>query len=172
MFPLFRRRFESMALGYVSLRIIEFITQIAASIVPLLLLSLGKEFVNSGMQDPAAYEAIGASLLATRYWSYETLYLVFCLSALLFYTMLYRTKLVPRFVSVWGLIAATLVLINTLLEWFGINLGDAFSMVTGLPMLLNELFLGVWLLIKGFSPEADLYPSPSLAAGQGRLSPT
>ena len=163
MFPILRQRFESMALGYVAFRIIEFVTQIAASVVPLLLVTLSEESVRAGA--PGS-QAVGELLLATRYWSYEMLYLVFCLSALMFYYMLYQTRLIPRFISVWGLIGATLVLANTVLEIFAIDLGTSIGMITGLPMLLNELFLGVWLIVKGFSPDAEIYDSAEASAKQ------
>jgi hypothetical protein len=163
-YPILRQRFESLALGYVSFRIIEFVTQIAASAVPLILVTL-----SGGVASQAAPEALGELLLATRYWTYEMLYLVFCVSALMLYYMLYQTKLVPRFISVWGLIAAVLVLINTIFEIFGVDLGTAFSMVTGLPMLLNELFLGVWLIVKGFSPDAVIYDPTQEEMLQGQL---
>ncbi len=166
MFPILRQRFESMALGYVALRIIEFVTQIAASVVPLVLVTLSVDLVRVG--GPAS-ESLGEFLLATRYWSYELLSLVFSLSALIFYYMLYQTRLVPRFLSIWGLIGSALVLANTLFEIFGIDLGSGISLVTGLPMLLNELFLGIWLIVKGFSPNAAVYDTAGDAAREGEL---
>lgn len=166
MFPILRQRFESMALGYVAFRIIEFITQLAASIVPLVLVTLSGGFVAAGAQAP---QAAGELLLATRYWSFEMLSLVFALSALMFYYMLYHTRLVPRFLSLWGLIGSGLVLINTLFEIFGVDLGAGVGIVTGLPMLLNELFLGVWLLVKGFSPDAEIVDSTEAASKPAQL---
>ena len=165
-YPILRQRFESLALGYVSFRIIEFVTQIAASAIPLILVTF-----SAGLASPAPAEAqvFGELLLTTRYWIYEMLYLVFCVSALMLYYMLYQTKLVPRFISVWGLIAAALVLVNTVFETFGVELGTAFSMITGLPMLLNELFLGVWLLVKGFSPDAVINDPTQEEVFQGQL---
>jgi hypothetical protein len=162
MFPILRQRYESLALGYVAFRIIEFITQLAASIVPLVLVTL------SGTGTPVS-QAMGDFLLATRYWSFEMLSLVFALSALMFYFMLYQTRLVPRFISAWGFIAAALVFTNTLLEVLGIDLGTAVGYVTGLPMLLNELFLGVWLLVKGFSSDAVIYDPVEAVVSPGQL---
>jgi hypothetical protein len=54
-------------------------------------------------------------------------------------------------------------------ETFGVELGTAFSMITGLPMLLNELFLGVWLLVKGFSPDAMITDPTQEEVFQGQL---
>jgi hypothetical protein len=165
-YPILRQRFESLALGYVSFRIIEFVTQIAASAIPLILVTVSGALAGTAV--PQA-QALGELLLATRYWTYEMLYLVFCVSALMLYYMFYQTRLIPRFLSLWGLIAAVLVLINTLFEIFGVELGTAFSMVTGLPMLLNELFLGVWLIVKGFSSDAVITDPAEAVARQGQL---
>ena len=76
------------------------------------------------------------------------------MGAVLLCIMLLRTRLVPGFIAIWGLIAAALVLINTIFGWFMPDLGATLGMITGLPMLLNELFLGVWLIVKGFNPSA------------------
>lgn len=78
--------------------------------------------------------------------------LIFSLSAVLLYAMLLRSRLIPGFISLWGLIAAALVLLNTVLGWFNPGLSETLGMVTGLPMLLNEVFLGIWLIVRGFSP--------------------
>ena len=72
------------------------------------------------------------------------------------YPMLYRSKLIPRFISAWGVIGALTVLTTTMLDIFALSVGPALGLILGLPMLLNELFLGVWLIVKGFSPSAIL----------------
>ena len=76
----------------------------------------------------------------------------FSLGAVLFYYLLYRSRLVPRFISVWGFIAVALVLAWNLLETFGISISA--GMVFGLPIILNEIILGIWLIVKGFTTSA------------------
>lgn len=66
----------------------------------------------------------------------------------MFYYLLYQTKLVPRWLSAWGLIAVVLVLTWNLLETFGISFNV--GIIFGLPIILNEIFLGIWLIVKGF----------------------
>lgn len=99
LFPLLRLHFESLALAYVGFRVVEFITQILADISPLTLLTLaenpGQTGVASGLQGP------GALLLAERFWAFQMLNLIFSISALLLYFMLFRTRLIPGFISIW-----------------------------------------------------------------------
>ncbi|MBI5932511.1 MAG: DUF4386 domain-containing protein [Chloroflexi bacterium] len=155
LFPILRPRFESLALAYVGFRAVEFITQILADISPLALLTLAGDTGQTG-----AVQGLGTLLLAERFWAFQMLNLIFSLSAVLLYAMLFRSRLIPGFISIWGLIAAALILFNTVLGWFNPNLGESLGMVTGLPMLLNEVFLGIWLIVRGFNPSATAIEPP------------
>jgi hypothetical protein len=97
----------------------------------------------------SSFQSSGALLLAQRFWASQMVSITFALGALVFYYMLYGSKLIPRFLSIWGLLGAAVVLMNTLLDMFGGPPGNL-----GIIMLLNELFLGVWLIIKGFNSSA------------------
>ncbi|MCB9134416.1 MAG: DUF4386 domain-containing protein [Anaerolineales bacterium] len=149
LFPILRVRFESLALAYVGFRLVEFITQIMADVSPLVLLTLTGDTNQIG-----AVQGLGALLLAERFWAFQMLNLIFSLSALLLYAMFLHTRLIPEFISIWGLLAAALVLSNTMIGWFNPELGEALGMITGLPMLLNEVFLGLWLIGRGFNQSA------------------
>ena len=76
---------------------------------------------------------------------------IFAIAALTFYYLLYQSKLIPRWISVWGFIAATLLILVNLLEVTGIASG---LMILYLPIILNELVLAIWLIVKGFNPSA------------------
>ena len=76
---------------------------------------------------------------------------IFAIAALIFYYLLYQSKLIPRWISVWGVIAAILLILVSLLEVTGII---SELMILKLPIVLNELVLAIWLLIKGFNPSA------------------
>jgi hypothetical protein len=149
MFPILKQRFESIALGYVGFRIVEFVMQIASDISPLSLLTLSEEFVRAGAPEASSFQNLGTLLLAERYWAFQMVSITFGLGALMFYYMLYQSKLIPRFISIWGLIGAAVVLANTMFDMFGLSLANL-----GVLMLLNELFLGVWLIVKGFNASA------------------
>ena len=151
-FPILRQRFESMALWYVGFRIIEFVMQTLSDISPLSLLRLSEEFVRAGAPESSSFQALGTLLLAERYWAFQMVTIALVLGALMFYYMLYQSRLIPRFISVWGLIGALAVLATAMLDTFGISPGSLEFL--GVLMLLNELFLGVWLIVKGFNPSA------------------
>jgi hypothetical protein len=161
MFAVLRRRFESTALGYVAFRIIEFVMQALSGLGALSLVTLSEEFVAAGAAQASVFQAAGTVLLAQRAWAFQIVSITLGLGALLLYPMLYRSRLIPRFISVWGLIGALTVLTTTMLDIFALSVGPAIGLVLGLPMLLNELFLGVWLIVKGFSPSAILSQSAS-----------
>lgn len=153
LFPIFRRRDEALALGYVAFRIIEAVIIIAAVVSPLALISLSQEYVAAGAPDASRFEALGSSLLATReIWAGQLLGIFFCVAALLLYYLLFRTKLVPRWLSGWGFVAVALVLAWNILELVGISI--SIGIVLALPMILNEIVLAIWLIVKGFSPSA------------------
>lgn len=151
-FPILRNRFESMALWYVCFRIIEFVMQTLSDLAPLALVKLSEEFVQAGAQAAPAFEALGSLLLIERYWAFQGVTFALVLGALVFYTMLYRSRLVPRFISVWGIIAVLAVFFTALVDSFGIDPG--YLDYLGILMLLNEVFLGVWLIVKGFDLSA------------------
>ena len=151
-FPILRQRFESMALWYVGFRIIEFVMQTLSDISPLSLLTLSEEFVRAGAAESSSFQALGTLLLAERYWAFQMVTIALVLGALMFYYMLYQSRLIPRFISVWGLIGALAVLATAMLDTFGISPGSLEFL--GVLMLLNELFLGGWLIVKGFNSSA------------------
>lgn len=153
MFPIFKKHDEALALGYFAARVLEGVIIIAAVVSPLALIAISQEYVAVGAADASRLEAAGTTFLAARtVLAGQLLGIFFGLAALLFFYLLYRTRLVPRFISVWGLLAAVSVLAWNLLETFGISV--SFGMILALPIILNEVFLGFWLIIRGFSSPA------------------
>jgi len=156
-YPIFRPRFPSMALWYVAFRIIEFVMQSISSLSPMVLVSLSERAVSTGAEGSEALQAAGLLLIEGRAWAFQMVTVSLILGAAVFYTMLYKSGLVPRFISVWGWIAAFFVIVTALMDMFGISPG-VFEFL-GLFMLLNELFLGVWLIVKGFRSDTPVVES-------------
>lgn len=81
---------------------------------------------------------------------YNDIHIYFFISgAMFFYILFYRTQVIPKFISIWGIIATLILLIITIIKLFGLDL--QFFQFLLLPIILNELFLAVWLMIKGVS---------------------
>ena len=88
------------------------------------------------------------SLESYRELIYNDIHIYFFISgAIFFYILFYRTQVIPKFISIWGIIATLILLIITIIKLFGFDL-PIFQILL-LPIILNELFLAVWLMIKG-----------------------
>jgi hypothetical protein len=154
LFPILKEQSEALALGYAGIRVVEAAILSAAVISPLLLITLSQEYVAAGAPDAAYFQTLGTLVLAARAHLAGLLVPVFfSLGALLLYSLLYQSRLVPRFISVWGLIAVALLLTWNLLESFDVHISA--GMVFGLPIILNEIFLGIWLIVRGFNPHEE-----------------
>ena len=104
---------------------------------------------------------MGASFLEIRALLVgQMLAIFFSLAALLLFYLLYQTRLVPRWLSVWGFIGVASVLTWNLLELFGINVNA--GMILAMPMILNEIFLAIWLIVKGFN-SSEIVSEPAKA---------
>jgi hypothetical protein len=156
MFPILKKHNESIALGYVGARIIEGVGYIVAVIILLSLTTLSQAFVKAGAPDASYFQASGALLLAEHEWATLVgVYIVFNLGALMFYYLLYQSKLIPRFISAWGFIAALLWLAGVLLILFGLTDDSSTTYTLSfVPMFAQEMVLAVWLIVKGFNPSA------------------
>jgi hypothetical protein len=165
LFPILKKQSEALALGYVGIRVIEAVILVAAVITPLSLITLSQEYVATGASDASYLQTLGTLLLAVRANLTGLLTsLFFGLGAVLLYTSLYRSRLVPRFISVWGLLAIAALLAWNLSEAFGMSISA--GMVFGLPIILNEIFLGIWLIVKGFNSSPVASPSAQVHAAR------
>jgi len=153
MFPILKKYNESLALGYVGARIFEGVFYVISVIGLLSILELSKEFVNAGVPVTPYFETTGALLLATFDWSLEILlYFPFCLSVLIFSYILYKSKLVPRWLSLLGLIGGALWLAIIPVRMFGFSFPSLDFLA--LPIAVQEMALAVWLIVKGFNSSA------------------
>ena len=142
-YPILKKHNEALALGYVAATIIDGVLFIASILARLTLLTLSKEFVKAGAPHTSYFQTTGALLLAVHNWAYNVLWpITVSLGALMFYYLLYKSKLIPRWLSVWGFIGAILFPVASVSEFFI------------LPLVVNEMVLAVWLIFKGFNPSA------------------
>ena len=120
----------------------------------LLLVTLSQESAKAGAPAASAFQVPGTLLMASRDWLGPVAgVLTFGLGAFMYYWVLYRSRLVPRWLSGWGIVGITLVIASGLLVMFG--LAAPLSMpqvVLALPIAVQEMVLAVWLIAKGFNP--------------------
>jgi len=151
MFPIFRKHNEALALGYSVFRVVESVTLIVGNIILLSIMTLSQEFVTAGAPDASYFLTSGSLIMSVRDWSILLgVNIVFPLGALIFNYLLYQSKLIPRWLSGWGLIGATLLLARGLLMIFGFDTG----VILTLPIWVQEMVFAVWLIVKGFNPSA------------------
>ena len=163
MFPVLKQHNENIALGYLGFRIIESVFCCVIVISPLSLITLSQEYLKAGASDAANFQTVGTLSIAERASVAGLLIPVFLsLGALLFYSLLYQSKLLPRFISVWGFIGAVLILTLNLLLTFNLEVSMSINIIFALPIISNEIFLGIWLIVKGFN-------SPSIASGSAKI---
>ncbi len=152
MFPILRKHSEGLALGYVGARIFEGFFDAANVMSLLLLLSLSREFVTAGAPVASHFQTSGALLLAAIDWGSLLLDLAWLLSVPVFNYVLYQSKLIPRWLSVWGLAGGALWLATWPVRMFGLS--PPILEIFALPIAAQEMILAVWLIVKGFNPSA------------------
>jgi len=163
LFPILKKHNEALALGFSSLRFIEAISVIFGTVILLTLWTLGQEFVKAGAPDASYYQTLGTLLLAAREWAFMIgSGLVWSLSALVLNYVLYQSKLIPRWLSGWGLVGATLSFVTYLLQFFGTSLGE----ILFLPIALQEMVFAVWLIVKGFHSSTSASPSTTTGSNE------
>ena len=149
-YPILKKHNEALALGYVVARIGEGIFFIVNVITMLTLLTLSQEFVQAGAPDASYYQTLGTLLLAAGDWAYLLGFgLFFTLSALILNFVIYQSKLVPRWLSIWGFVGGLLIFVYYLIQPLNINLVD----ILFLPIAVQEMVFAVWLIFKGFNPQ-------------------
>jgi hypothetical protein len=156
LYPILRKHMESLATGFLSFRIIAAVLNIIGFIILLLLLSLSQEFVKAGTPDSSYYQILGDLLRSGRdFVNHIAMILTSSIGGLMFYFLLYQTKLIPRWLSLWGLIGTLSTVFASLLIMFDkIDIITTTYFVLFLPLIILEMVLAVWFIVKGFDPSA------------------
>ena len=150
LYPILNKHNEALALGVVVFRgALEAVTYIVAVVCWLLLLALSQEYVKAGVPDASHFQTLGTLLLETDVSNAHMMEIVFSLGALMINYVFYQSKLIPRWLSVWGLVGGISYLAFPLLAIFGSELG-----ILEAPLAVQEMVMAGWLIIKGFNPSA------------------
>jgi hypothetical protein len=159
MYPLLRKLDETAAVGYLAMRIIEGTVMMFGIVATLTLISLSSEFIKAGAPLNSWYQTLGDSLLRARLLALSGVSLpLLGLGGCIFTWQLVRFRLVPRVISVVGLVGYALILFAGIASWFGvINVSPSGNAsVLAIPVAVFEIILlPFWLFFRGFKmPEA------------------
>jgi hypothetical protein len=156
LYPILRHYSAGLAIGTVGFRVTEGMIDILGAVSTIGLLALSQEFVKAGAPDATYFQTIGAIIKAGNDWlSHGAMLLCWCIGAFMYYSLFYQYRLVPRWLSAWGLVGITLVTIAGVLVMLHIIPGfGTVQMVFNLPIFPQEMVLAVWLIAKGINPSA------------------
>ena len=159
LFPILKRVNETLALGYVTARLVE-CGFIAGGILSVLsVVTLRQDVGGAGAANAASLHIVARSLVAIHDWSFllGPGFIVGIGNGLLLGYMMYRSGLVPRRMAMLGLVGGPLVCASGIAVLFGVlGEGSAGQGIATVPEFAWELSLGIYLIVKGFKPSSIL----------------
>ena len=153
LYPIVKKYNQVLALGFLSFRIIAGVVLIIGTVILLSILVLSQEFVKSTLENQAVLDVFGNVLKTTRDYI-NHIFMVFAIGIanLMLYILFQKTKLIPKWLSVWGILSVVLSMLASILLLF--NKVDVITieyLVLNVPTGLFEFVLGIWLIFKGFN---------------------
>lgn len=145
-FPILAKHSRSTALGYLVTMIVEVTLLDIGAIALLMIVPL------SGQHelDAAAAVGRGSALVHANSMFYQFGEMTLAAGCVALCALLFRTRLIPRFLSISGLIGYPILMVGAIAEVLGIHIG----LVLTIPGMFFELVLPFWLFTKGFQSEA------------------
>jgi hypothetical protein len=152
LYPVLQRCNAGLALGSVGFRLIEGVFYIVDIIGLLLLLTLSQAFVKAGTPGDSYFQTVGTLIQAGREWANFVVGVsAFSLGALMYYAVLYQSRLIPRWLAGWGVLGAVCSLVAAVSILFGLTPYSLPMIVLILPIAIQEMALAIWLIVKGFT---------------------
>ena len=151
MFPVLKQHnSERIAVGYLGFRIMDGLIIAIMVLFVLVQIPIGSEYLNAGASDASYLQALSTVFMQAQLDAYNIAMITLGISGLILCYSFYKSKLVPRILAVWGLVGYAVILCGSVVEVLGFNL----LTIHAIPGGLWELFIGVWLIVKGFNPSA------------------
>jgi hypothetical protein len=156
LFPILRRHSETLALGYIVARTIEVVILTIGLVAGLLLLPLSWDAAADGAELVGA-DVLAESLKAANDWTgYLGAQIVFSITALVLNWGFFRYGLLPRWLSVWGLVGVPLMFASGFLVMFeSLNSNASALNLLVIPLAVQEMAMAVWMIVKGFTEASD-----------------
>ena len=147
MFPVLKQHSERIAFGYLASRIVDAVFIAVSVLFILLQIPLGSEYLKAVVPNTFYPQALSTLSIQANLYAYEIGMIALGLAGLMLNYMFYRAKLVPRWIAVWGLVGYAIIFCGMVSEVMGSGLG----LVSSIPGGLWEVFIAVWLIVKGFT---------------------
>ena len=161
MYPILKKHNERIATGYFAFRIIDAVFLGLQVLFILLQIPLGNEYLKAAVSDSTYFHSLGVLFIKANVYSYQLGMVAVGVAGVMLCYSFCKTKLVPRVVAIWGLVGYATIFCGSILEILGFDLRLIHTIIGG----LWELFIGIWLLVKGFNP----VPGPSPVAKTGTI---
>ena len=155
LFVVLRKHGEIFALIALGCYMLEVALGAVSKIPAFALLRISQDYASKGR--PEDLQTLGNLALETMNFGFGLLMLPFCIGAILFYYLLYKSHMIPRVLSVWGLISVLVVLVATVLVIAGYKV----PFLVYVPYVPFEWVVGAWILIAGFKVTAEVKPEPA-----------
>jgi hypothetical protein len=148
-FSVVKREHEGLALGFVAIRMFEAATLVGGIVALLAIVSL--------REAGASTDGVTSAFVAVRYWTIVIGPGMAAFNALMFGTLLYRSRLVPRIIPALGILGAPLLISFVVGTMLGITApGTIWQGIAVAPFFFWELFVGLWMTFKGFDRSAPI----------------
>ena len=151
MYPVLRKWNAGFALGSVIFRTIETAFYMVGLVCLMSVVTLGQQFTTAGAADRTSLQAIGNLLVSVRDNAALLAVFAFCLGAFMYYYLFFQSRLIPRWLSGFGIVAIILMMAACVLALFSGNRITSYIPLAA-PIAVQEMVLAVWLIVKGFNP--------------------
>lgn len=149
MYPILAKNSERLAVGYLAFRILDALLVAVMVLFVLVQIPIGQEYTKAAA-DAANLQVLSYLFTQAQEYAYEIAMVTLGVSGVFLCTTLLRAKLLPKWLCVWGLVGYVVIFFGMISAIMGSGLADASSAVGG----LWELFVGIWLIAKGFNVTA------------------
>ena len=153
LYPVLKEWNAGLALGSVIFRTIEAAFYMVGVVSLLSLLTLSQQFITAGAADRTSLQAIGDLLVSIRDHAGLLAVFAFCLGAFMYYYLFFQSRLIPRWLSGFGIVAIILMMAACVLALFSGNRITSYIPLAA-PIAVQEMVLAVWLIVKGFNSSA------------------
>lgn len=153
LFPVLKRFGEGAALGYVVFKALEATMLVVAAAALLSVIALSQKSV-ANASDSSALQASAELALAQQFWASRLGALAYIVATVVLNVLLYRGLLVPRFISVWGLVGVVLLAAGLAIGVGDPTRGFQVGQLLVIPIILWELVFATYLIVRGFNPAA------------------